>query len=376
MNLLPYTWNGYAINDWKWNGTNVGEWSSEFPMGQRANLKATGVYSPIAYNYPKLSTVQAADHYIVVTFHPKSLTHSLSYMREQLKQWFPVGEDYTPHQLIAQDIEDSNRQWYLSGIPVSVDQNDAGEFQVTIALSDPVWRVATASTTGNFAVNANPTTKNLTVIGNVPAQPVITIAPQSARTGSYSYKRYVKIYNSTTKAFPFAVSTVDITFGGLDTAALVTAVKALANGDDFRVYVDGNEIYRWFGTGTKAFNQTGTLVWCNIPHSPGQVGTLLGALPNNGTAVTVTFKKTAANLVVLKALAAAINQAFIIGNEIFTYSRANVDLVNYQITSCNRAQKTTSFAAHSAGDSVTWIEHDVWVLYGNSSASAPDIDDT
>lgn len=33
-------------------------------------------------------------------------------------------------------------------------------------------------------------------------------------------------------------------------------------------------------------------------------------------------------------------------------------------------------AAHAVNDTVRWIEHDVWILYGNISAEAPEVDDT
>lgn len=457
MDLRTYSWNGYAINDWYWNGTNVGEWSSDIPVGQRFNLQSSPIFSPIAYSFPKLSTVQVDGHTITVTFLPKSIVagHTLSYMREQLKQYFAIGVDFVPHQLIAKDIEDSNRQWYLTGIPIGDVQETNGIFQVTLALADPIWRVVTDATTGDLAINSSPNTQNISVRGNVPAKLKIKITPNNARTGSYLYSTFAQVYNDTVKAFPFEVSTIDITNGGFDSRplvsdstvsnqinqiggigtgdltipvdtpvggglnaaggmcyvdteqilydnitagvmnvnasgrgyggttaathadnAVITQSKTQANGNDVRLMVDGIEVNRWFGTGTHAWNAAATQIWANIPHSVGQVGSLLTALPNNGTDVDVAYKKTAANLAVLKKYAAAVNTAFLIDSEIFTYTRANVDLVNYKVKTCKRAQKTTSFAAHAASASIKWIEHDVWLLWGQANATEPDIDDT
>lgn len=377
MNLVPFSYNGNAINDFTWNGTGIGEWSSEFPMGQRANIAATAIFSSVAYSFPKLSTAQYDGHTIVMTMHFKSKTHTISFLREQAKQWLQMGKDFTPHQLIAQDTEDGNRQWYLLVIPVSIAQPNAGELVVTFAMTDPIWRIVTSSTTGNVTVNSSPQTITIaTVRGNVPAQPIITITPQTARTGSFLFKRYIKIYNPNPKPFPFPVSTVDITNGGLDTATLITGSKMLANGNDCRVYVDGVDSNRWFGLGTHAINTATTFIFANIPHSKGQVGTLGVALPNNGTTVNVVFNRTAANLAVLKALTQVINRVFIIDSEIFVFPKNAIDLANYQIKNCVRARKTTAFAAHSVNANITWIEHDVWLLYGQSSAGAPDIDDT
>ena len=373
MNLIPYTWNGYAINDWYWNGTNVGEWSAGFPVGQRANLHSSPIYSEIAYAFPKLSTTQIAGHSITLQITPKSkvAAHTLSYMREQLKGWAAI-KDFQSHQIIAKDAEDSNRQWYLTGIPTDIVQDPSiATFYVTFALDDPIWRVVTSSTTGNVVVVASPNSQTLTVLGNTPAAPIIAVTPNSARTGSYGYRRWIPICNTTANAFPFPVSSVDLTFGGLNTAALVAAVKMLANGNDLRIFVDGVDTSRWFGGG--GINSVTTTVWANIPHSTGALGTLSGTLPNNSTTVDVPFQVNATNLATLTRLSQAINPVFVIGSEAFTYNPKLVNLSTYTIPSCKRAQKLTSAAAHSDGDTVTWIEHDVWMLYGNASASAPAI---
>ena len=378
MELIPYSFNGYAINDYYWSGASpkVGNWASSFPDGQRVNLSSTAVFSEVAYSFPKLSVTQLGGHEITLRFNVKATsTNAIAVYRDQLKGWFNIN-DPQPHQLVCYDIDDTNRPWYLAGIPTSVVIGSANsEFLVTLALNDPIWRLVTASTTGAMSVTTAPYTFNLTVKGNVSAKPIITIKPTSLRSGSYSYKRYIPIYNSTTKPFPFAVSSVDITGGGLNTFALVGAGKMLASGYDCRVYVDGIDSNRWFGGG--GINSTTTLIWCNIPHSVGGLGTLATALPNNGTTVSVYFTKNSANLAALNALAKAVNKVFIIDSEVFTFTAANqVDLVNYRIKNCLRAQKTTSFAAHTTTTPIYWIQHDVWLLYGNSSATAPNIDAT
>jgi len=373
MNLVPYTWNGHSINDW--NGA-TGTWAGQFPPGSRGNLQSTAVYSPVAYAFPKLSSTTIDGHYLTMNFESHGSSHTISYLRQQLEGWFDVN-DHNPHQLIALDIDDSNRQWYVSGIPVQFSEVATSQYTVVLALDTPVWHVVTQSTTGTIAVVASPNSQTLTVLGNVPAQPVITITPTSPRTGTYLYKRYIALYNPSSKAIPFNVSAVDLTGGGLNTGALVSGGKALASAADFHVYVNGVDTYKWFGTsGNAVWNAAATKVWANVPMSAGQVGTLLTSLPNNGTTVDVAFVNNTANKAVLAKYAAAANAVFVIDSEVFTYSTSSVDVGNCVIHSCLRAQKGTSFAAHNAGALIYWVEKDIWFVYGYASAVALVNDDT
>lgn len=148
--------------------------------------------------------------------------------------------------------------------------------------------------------------------------------------------------------------------------------KMLANGGDIAVMVDGALANLWI-TGA---NTASTKVWIAQNWQVPQAGVLLTALPNNGTQVTVVFTKNNANLLALRALKTARNNTFLVENEAFTYLPANVDLVKYQITLCNRAQKNTSFAAHSAAVAITPIEHDIWFMYGNPAGSPLVVDNT
>ncbi len=159
------------------------------------------------------------------------------------------------------------------------------------------------------------------------------------------------------------------------TGAVVALSKMLANGGDIAVQFDGNLINNWPST-VSAFSATAMKVWIAQNWSPGQTGNLRTALPNNGTAVTVQFANTTNGKAVLTALKTAPNGVFLIDNEAFTFSQGNVDIVNAQITNCQRAAKFTSFAAHSVGASVFWIEHDIWLLYGNSNGSGFTTDNT
>lgn len=162
--------------------------------------------------------------------------------------------------------------------------------------------------------------------------------------------------------------------------AVIARSKMLANGNDIRVGVDGSYVNYWLS----GINTSSTKIWIaqnwssppNTANAP-VASTLRTALPNNGTAVTVQFTKSVyTSLLTLKAMKASANNVFLIGTEAFTYNPLNVDLVNYQITSCTRAAKYTSFAAHSVGATIIPLEHDIFLYYGNSAASAADVDNT
>jgi hypothetical protein len=63
---------------------------------------------------------------------------------------------------------------------------------------------------------------------------------------------------------------------------------------------------------------------------------------------------------------------FVIGTEVFVGS---ADVNNFLIYVAGRAAKNTSMAAHAVGDVINWIEHDMYLVYGNPSAAAPATDD-
>lgn len=154
--------------------------------------------------------------------------------------------------------------------------------------------------------------------------------------------------------------------------AVISQSKMLANGTDLAVQIDGALTNVWIDSP----NTATTKIWFNSSWQIGQAGTLLVALPNNSTTVTVFFTKNTTNLNMLKALKQARNSVFIIGAEVFTFLPGNVNLVTYSIASCLRGQKGLNFSSHAIGDAITWLEHDIWLLYGNTAGSPLVTDDS
>jgi len=160
---------------------------------------------------------------------------------------------------------------------------------------------------------------------------------------------------------------MDLTDGGFDTAAIVTATKAQADGDDFRVEVDGAEQDRWFGTGAAAFNQATTKIWCNLNWSADVPMTLKTAIAGSGAVDTIEVNED------ISALPSS--GIVLIDVEAFTFTSKSDSLKT--LNDCTRATKGTSMAAHtsSPADTVQWIQHDIWFIYDDATASAPTQDD-
>lgn len=355
MKLSLYTWNSQAIND----GTYLKAW---IPPGQLMNLTANGITVPRAYDFPALSgTVLTAHAFVInLTIVPGN---AINTYRETIKTYFDIT-DQQRHNLIAKDTNDSDRQWYLTGFPVRVVEIEPNSFAITFQTEMPVWRLVTA-VTDSWAITATGQTKAVTNIGNMKSKPMYTFIPTTANSSGLQYRRWVSVYNNLDVAYNGAF---DITGGGLDTAALTTA-KMQADGDDLRVWLDGVEVDRWLS----AMDSANTLVWCNLSFAPKQEGTTSVNIAGSGAVSTISFSDSRANRSFLQAMATKINKIVLIDNEAFSYT--GVNLVTMQLTGCTRARKGTSDAAHNAPKTARWIEHDLWICYGDAALTAPETDD-
>jgi hypothetical protein len=189
--------------------------------------------------------------------------------------------------------------------------------------------------------------------GNGPEQnPVFTLIPttQKAAGDAYLYKREVVIANKVARTF--ANYALDVTNGGLDTAALVTATKMQADVDDLRVLVDGVEVTRWIGENAATdANSATTTVWINLTLSPGIITGLLAAIsagtPSDGSDLEVTRGGTAGF---------PRTGAVLVGDEVIEYDGITASNTNGRAAFLNikRGRRNTTAASHSAGDAVYW----------------------
>lgn len=198
--------------------------------------------------------------------------------------------------------------------------------------------------------------------GNVDyEQAVLTLKPitQKAAADGPTHSRDIALANRVARSFPNYA--VDITDGGMDTAAIVTAGNAQADGDDFRVLVDGVEVPRWFGedAGTNDFDQTGTTVWVNIDLEPSKTGVLLTAASDSDTSFVFDIGSLAGW---------PDDGFFVIGTECVRYASRT----DTTASGCTRGERGTTAAAHSTDVVAYWAQRRVQLMYGHSAATAPD----
>jgi hypothetical protein len=350
-----------------WNGTNINNGSpftAFIPRGQMASLNYNPVLTPRADDYPALSSAVKQGSVLVIGI-IVAAGNNINTNRELLKRYF--FSDQEKHNLIAQDEADSNKQYFRSGIPVRLNEENGAPntFSIVIQTDYPYWQLVTA-TADNWAVTSSGDTESITNAGNQYVKPIFTITPTTTKTGGLTYRRYVPIYNNMDKACSLPL---DITGGGLDTAALTTA-KMQADGDDLRVWMDNTEVYRWLS----GMDTAATKVWVNVPLGPRIESTLLAGI--NGAATTLTFPQTKAGTEFLQALSKTTNQTLLIESEAVVFDPDNIDFLNWQITGVTRGQKDTTAAVHASAVAVRYIEHDLWILYGDATLTAPDVDDS
>jgi len=164
---------------------------------------------------------------------------------ETLVQVFNV-EDETPRQLIIKDTTTTDEpQYSVYAVPRSVvGGNDGNMARVVLSLDSPIW-VSVTQNSQTFATTSSTSSTDVTNLGNADAYPIFEFTPATAPADDYAYLRYLQILP--TSASPWNnrfLDVLDTTGSGLDTAALVTAVKMQADGDDFRLFRDKVEVDR------------------------------------------------------------------------------------------------------------------------------------
>ena len=283
-------------------------------------------------------------------------------LRDQLLYWFDP-EDETPKALV---IEDSNsNELYVMAIcemlqPMMSEGLAAdAAFVATLAVHNDVrWRKAGAETHQNDSIVASGGTWDVDNKGTDDAYPEIDIDPILAKTGSYLYRRWIPVIWRA--GWPYTRYPTDICNDSFNTQALVTAVKMQALGEDLRVWVDGVEVDRWLD----GINTTTTKVWVNLNFQAVQQATLAADIAGGGTVDTIDVNEPVNGFPSAGIL--------LIGTEAFTYTAKNNSLRRF--TGVIRAARGTSAGGHSAGAVVWWVQHDIWILYGNAAATAPSVD--
>lgn len=224
-------------------------------------------------------------------------------------------------------------------------------FIATMVIDDDVrWRATTAST-DSWSITADGQQKTLTNTGDDEAYPIIRITPTSAQSAGFSVRRFISVvWNSTNSVFNYPIMLLDG----------VAVTGAQVDLDDLRVYVDGIEVDRWASGSDAAAD-----CWILLDFA-GRIGMTLKTDIGSGDTVEILDVNEDVTFM-------SVTGILKINSEVFTYTGRNITLRRF--TGVSRAQKGSSAGAHTAGDYVLWVQHNVELLYGNAALSAPTVDD-
>jgi len=354
---------------------------------------------------------------------------------DELNTIFDV-EEMDPKVLIAED--ESETQWYINAVTKSVPKVQGRILTVELSASDPAWRTVVEEQEV-WSITGSGDEEEVTIAGNLPAYPVYSFKPTAAGGNRFAYRRLAIFYNRATAAlnnyplmllsswdtsalvsdatnhvhinavggidddddtipyddetgtFPTSglayLGTEQIYYTGKTATDLTGVVRGVngttaaahaddvqinqshiqADGDDIRVYVNGEEVDRWLDS----MNAADTKLWINISYSARQLLNIASAM-TDGAITTITFSDTVNNNNALKKLPT--KGEVYIDSELFGYTGKN--LRTRQLTGVSRAIKGTVAAAHSANAYVKWVQHEIYIYYGNVDLEAPDTDDT
>lgn len=287
--------------------------------------------------------------------------------RDALAKLFPISAERGQEKvLIAKDIDDSDRQWQVTGAPIQFSyEGQRGFVHILIAVAEPRWvEVSQQSDTHSYATGVG---RNITPNGNWETDPILEITPSTQRSSGNTgdeIAHFVEIVNPAGQ--PALINfAIDLTDDGFNHAADVGTADSLANGDDIRVEINGSVVNRWL----QGANTATCKVWTHIDLPQSKILELGANLSAGGSETEVTLQATVEQHQLLTEMPSS--GQFKIGTERFTYTGKKVVLTNntLQFTGVKRGVLQSSKAAHTAGDSITWIPNQIWVYMGNTSVT-------
>ena len=428
MKLSIKSYNGVSIND----GTNYRAYFPEGSILLQAGSEAVEVER--SNNYPVYAgQILSAGYTIPLCV---VMLGTISTQIDTLRALINTNSDTTV-QLIATDA--SAVDWYLNVKPISQPSIDGQMITFLLSVSEPFWRSSTEASTA-WAVTATGQTQAITNAGALYTPLKLEIKPTSAGGHGYGYSFFVKVreraglawkhplditsagfdtaallkvasihvtindgdgitdsdttitFDTETGAFPGAgtgmLENEQITWTAKSATQLTGVVRGVNgttaathandviiyksliqyNQGDAAVFVDGVEVSRWFGD----WNTATTTTWINLSLQPKIEMILRTAIAGSGAITTIDVNKTTTNKALLKRMPA--QGLVVIDDEIFAYTSVVPD--SWTINGITRGAKNTALAAHTITDTVYWLEHDIWVYYGNLSAGTRTTDDT
>ena len=301
-------------------------------------------------------TVEARD----IGIHIRIIDYVNRYtLLDQLKGWLKRG---TRGLLVATLEDGADYQLDCRVKNLVQDNNDPWVFTALLVSGNTAWRAVTADTAA-WDVSATGGSHTIAVAGSDETRLNVVLTATANPTLGYLYQNLVQLINVPLVNYGLWKWCI-----ALDTAALVSAGKMQADGDDLRVFVDGKEVNRWLAD----INTNHTHIWFNTTLGFGYSLTTRTAIAGSGTITSIDLAQTASMLAALKAMPAS--GILVRGTEWIAYS--GKDLVNYKLTVTQRGTQGTTMQAHGAGSVFSFMEHAIMLYYGNSVATAPALSDS
>lgn len=145
-----------------------------------------------------------------------------------------------------------------------------------------------------------------------------------------------------------------------------------ANGNDIRVKDNGVFVSRWLG-GT-VYSDTTEKIWCALNFDAKIEMTLGAAISSTSGVTSITFANTPTNLAAIKRLPD--KGILYIDTEAIAYTAKNIIARTVTIADNGRGIKDTTAATHALSATARWIQHDLIIVYGNTSATTLEQDET
>lgn len=371
MIIQPVSFNGTSIL----TGTST-DYDTKIPRASALMQQQTNaMYVKRAGATPVYSGKDFQPHTIVLEI---IAIHDFMSTFESLNQLFDTGDE-TPRQLIVQDTEDSNKQYYVYATTTQVQGGHDGPMAtVALAADDPIWQSVTLNSQ-TFSTTTTTGTTDVIVNGNAESYPIFEITPATQPSTDYLYSTYIQVL-PTSNIWSGAARFLDLTGSSdttFDTAALVAGGKMQADGDDLRVFRDGVEIDRWLD----GINTTDTHVIIATDLRNAVNMTLKTAFVSTDTVTEIEITDTTANRNLINQLP---NQGRLIvdaslgstDSEEFTYTSRTITATKLAFTINSRSVRNTSAFDHAAGANVRYLQYDFTIVYGSATATAPTVDNT
>lgn len=349
------------IQSFRDHDLNDATYKAYFPGAENENIfngpAGGAVESPRPGNSPVHVRVQPDGQNLVIEV--QILTISQSNV-DTLKQWFSIYED--EGYLIVTDGDTVDRRILCAVTSVAMIESNV--LRAYLRSASGLWE-ATTLHEDTEVITASGQTWDMPVGGTAPAYGKFLITPNTIMVhgNSYIHRRRVWIANRS----PFEVGDpvgdgypIDLAADAFDTATLTTA-KMTASGNDLRVVLDGEEIYRWLD----GMDTSTTKVWANLRFQPAKTFTLLAAMAS-GSSPAVGAEFEVSNP---EGIAGWSDDVFVfIENEVLQLQK--VDGFTWKVV--RRGVGGTTAAAHSAAVTGYWIEHP-WldIIYDYTAAADP-----